>query len=508
MRTIDYVDPALKTRLERCSTLPTLPAIAVKVLELCQRDNLDLSEIAKVIANDPALSAKVLKTVNSAAFALRQEVRTLSHAVALLGVNTVRTLVLSFSLLRDVRRSQRAALNTYWKRSLLAGLSAREIASALRFPFREEAFLAALLQDIGMLALRQLGDGVYNDLFEAAAYDHDRIIAGEHAAFDSDHAQVGAWLIARWRLPERFRLSTAHSHKPWRLDGKTDPDLGLLVRITAVAGSVADIWVRPDAVGAAQRAHIEVAKILQVPDFSLEPIVRSMAASLGDISQLFEIDLGTPERINGVLAQAQEALAIASVAGAAALGPGPTAGASDRLADQRDAVTGLPGKAWAHAYLEEQMALAAASSQPISVVLADIDNFDAATAGLPKSTVDAILVSVAACLGGKLRKRDAIARTDEGEFVLILPETGSEGASAVAERARQQLAETKQPSLAPGKKGLTLSLGCATFAGATYGSGTELLTLADRALYAGKRTGGNRVIVHQNAGAVPQVARA
>ena len=56
-----------------------------------------------------------------------------------------------------------------------------------------------------MLALRQLGDPIYNDLLESAAYDHDRITAGERAAFDCDHAEVGAWLVARWRLPDRFR---------------------------------------------------------------------------------------------------------------------------------------------------------------------------------------------------------------------------------------------------------------------------------------------------------------
>ena len=64
------VDQALKTRLERCSNLPTLPSVALKVLDLCQRENLDLPEIAKVITNDPALAAKMLKTVNSPAFAL------------------------------------------------------------------------------------------------------------------------------------------------------------------------------------------------------------------------------------------------------------------------------------------------------------------------------------------------------------------------------------------------------------------------------------------------------
>ena len=128
------MDPDLQKRLERCSTLPTLPAIAIRVLQLCQSDDLDLSQIAATIGKDPALSAKVLRLVNSPVFGLRNEVRTVPHALALLGLNAVRTLALSFSLVRDLRKAQQVGLQAYWKRSIIAGVAAREL--AVEFAFR------------------------------------------------------------------------------------------------------------------------------------------------------------------------------------------------------------------------------------------------------------------------------------------------------------------------------------------------------------------------------------
>ncbi len=483
------MDHALKTRLERCTTLPTLPSVALKVLDLCQRENLDLPEIAKVITNDPALAAKMLKTVNSPAFALRQEVRTLSHAVMLLGVNSVRTLVLSFSLLRDVRKGQRAALAAYWKRSVLSGLCAREIATALKFPYREEAFLAALLEDIGVLAFRQLGDAVYNDLLENAAWDHDRLIAGEHAAFDCDHAEVGAWLVARWRLPERFVHAVGFSHKPWRFDGDPKGDMNTLVKIAALAGPVADIWIRPDASGAAQRAHIEAAKIFRGQNLALEEIVKNVATALPEIASLFEIDLGTVQQIKDVLGEAQEALVVATVEGPRARPPVVPQPLPPRKVPERDTVTDLATGPAGFVYLEQQFAAAIVADLPLSVVIGEVDGWSALTKRLGDVGTAALLKALAPHISSRLRKKDVVARNSDSDFMFILPETNADGAEVVAERARALIAEQQFASV--GDK-VTLSFGCATYTVGTCGSAAELVGLADRALYAAKAAGGNR----------------
>jgi diguanylate cyclase (GGDEF)-like protein len=496
------VESSIKSKLERCLTLPTLPTVAIRVLELCQRENLDLADIAKLVGNDPALAAKVLKTVNSPAFALRQEIRTLGHAVALLGVNAVRTLILSFTLLRDVRREQRAALATYWKRSVLAGLAARELAAEIGYPSREEAFLAALLQDIGVLALRQLGDPIYNDLLESAAYDHERITAGERAAFECDHSEVGAWLVGRWRLPDRFRIAVSYSHRPWRIEPDLSEDLATLIRLTALSGSVADIWVRPDATGAAQRAHIEAAKIFRALNLSLEKVVHKIGAAIPELSNLFEIDLGSADKIAVVLEQAHEALATASVEGVMALRSATPVGIPivgtgrfkrKDISQERDPVTGLPTRGWAEGYLQEQLRQAGQHGEPMGVMFAQVDRWAELTAELGPADSATLLQSVALCLGSRLRKHDVVAHEADGKFLFILPETTGAGVVVVAERTRK-LVHREQQTLGKGRTvSATLSLGCATFEAGAGGTAGELLALAEEALQTAKRAGGDQV---------------
>ena len=88
----------LLDKIKQCTTLPSMPAIAMQVVELAQKDDSDIAEIAKVITKDAALSSKILRTVNSSFYARSQKVATVSHAVVILGLQSVKTLVLGFSL--------------------------------------------------------------------------------------------------------------------------------------------------------------------------------------------------------------------------------------------------------------------------------------------------------------------------------------------------------------------------------------------------------------------------
>src|SRR3569623_1705654 len=212
-RGADTLSDGLRARLERCSTLPTMPAVAVRVLNLCQSEDLDLKQLADSSCLAPALPAMVLRLVISPAFGLRQEGRTVPHALALLGLNAVRTLALSFSLVRDLRKGQQSGLQTYWKRSIIAAVAARELANALRFPAPDEAFLAALLQDIGVLALGRVAGREYEEVAARAGDDHERLAALETEAFGADHAAVGGWMVESWKLPRPLCLAVLSSHR-------------------------------------------------------------------------------------------------------------------------------------------------------------------------------------------------------------------------------------------------------------------------------------------------------
>src|SRR5689334_16897417 len=94
---------SLRDRLRECSSLPSLPAAALAVLQLTQDPAAEMDELADTIAKDPALSVKLLRTVNSSLFGLQQRVSSLQQAVTLLGLHSVKTLVLGFSLVQNVK---------------------------------------------------------------------------------------------------------------------------------------------------------------------------------------------------------------------------------------------------------------------------------------------------------------------------------------------------------------------------------------------------------------------
>src|SRR6476620_1745891 len=96
----------LLNRIRQCPTLPSLPTVAMQVLDLAQREEVDIAEIARIISKDPALSSKILRTVNSSFYGRAQSVGQVSQALVILGLQSVKTLVLGFSLLSNLSKSK------------------------------------------------------------------------------------------------------------------------------------------------------------------------------------------------------------------------------------------------------------------------------------------------------------------------------------------------------------------------------------------------------------------
>src|SRR5580765_3395312 len=161
----------LLQRIKQCPSLPSLPSIAMQVLDLAQKSDVDIAEIARLISKDPALSGKILKTVNSAFYQRSQNVSTISHALVILGLQSVKTLVLGFSLVTNLTKNKSRGFQhlAYWKRSIFAATAARSIAARAGLVQQEEAFLAALLMDIGMLVFDQVLGEAYGAVHEKVA---------------------------------------------------------------------------------------------------------------------------------------------------------------------------------------------------------------------------------------------------------------------------------------------------------------------------------------------------
>src|SRR4051812_3169443 len=236
------MNPALVERIVRCPPLPTLPRVAVDVLAMTERADVSTSALARVVSRDPALVAKILRTVNSGVGPANHKVGNLERALEILGAEGVRTLVVGFSLAGDLRKVRSHGgfdRLAHWRRSIYAGAAAEILADEFRVPLREEAFLAAVLMDIGMLALdRVLGED-YGRLTASAA-SHEDLCALERETLGMTHADVAAVLADGWMLPDVLVTPIANHHRPGAV---TAPETRQLAEVVWLAGRCADVYV-------------------------------------------------------------------------------------------------------------------------------------------------------------------------------------------------------------------------------------------------------------------------
>ncbi len=204
--------------VEKAGRLYTLPTVAVQVLELTNHPTVDVHKLKQCIENDPALTTKVLRVVNSSLFGLSHSVSDLNQALTLLGTKPLKLLVLGFSLPDGLFAGVAGdMLRRYWRRTLTKAVAAREISESLWNLPGDEAFLAGLLQDVGMLVLLQdLGEPYarFLDLAFAKAAD---VAALEEKSIGFDHALLSARLLGRWGLPESLVSVMAAGRPPEKL---------------------------------------------------------------------------------------------------------------------------------------------------------------------------------------------------------------------------------------------------------------------------------------------------
>ncbi len=475
-----------RQRLERCSTLPTLPSVAVQVLQLCQEEDLNFNRISEAIGKDPALSVKVLKMVNSPLYGLRHEVVKLSQALGLLGVNAVRGLVLSFSLPRPAGKgNKKGCLGNYWQRSVISAIAAQEICRDTGIKQREEAFLGALLQDIGMLAMaRVLGDR-YEELLAAAGGDHGKLAQLERDEIGADHVEVGTWLLNRWRVPASLIAMVEGSHDPGNIQGEVSIETRLSAKVVAISGHFADIWVHPDAL--ASRAELQKwnEALFGSGPLNIERICRHMLISIPQVASMLEVQLDAQE-MAAVLEEAQEALVVA-------MAERESNNASLMQEAQKDHLTGVSNRSQLESQLAKEFEIAISRQERLGVIFADVDRFKMVNDTYGHSAGDSVLQSIARNLSIGLRKRDLVGRFGGEEFVILLPGAGETELQIVAERVRARIDACDHP-IGDGR-GIkaTISLGCATFNARRHLHSKDLIDEADRAMYEAKQAGRNRV---------------
>ena len=225
--------------------IPSVPRVYAELRSVISRPDFDLHEVTKVISRDPGLSVKVLQVVNSAFYGLRQRISDLSHAVTLLGSNTVSSLVLGITLHDQFSAlgAARKALDDEWHRALAISKAARRIAEqeARDRSLPETAYLAGLLHNVGRLVLA----ANLPDRFTSIEWPEDRarLIATERSAFGAGHPELGALLLGTWGLDDALVEAVAFYAEPHKSLGAQFSALSALhvaVGLSPGSGSLID----------------------------------------------------------------------------------------------------------------------------------------------------------------------------------------------------------------------------------------------------------------------------
>jgi putative nucleotidyltransferase with HDIG domain len=201
----------LETTIMHAADLPTIPVVAIKVMKLIEQENATADELAKVVASDPAVAARVLKISNSSFYGCRRQIQTLSSAIVILGLSTLRSLVVAASV-KQVYKPYGLTEKMLWEHSFAAGLAARIIAHHTRIANAEEAFLAGLFHDIGKIIMNTLDRDKFHEVMQHVYNEGITFQRAERLVYPYGHDEVGALVIKKWNFPELLTTVILQHH--------------------------------------------------------------------------------------------------------------------------------------------------------------------------------------------------------------------------------------------------------------------------------------------------------
>ena len=493
----------LLEKVLKCPRLPSLPTIAIEVIDLCRQSDVNLNQIAHIISNDPALSTKILRTVNSSYYGLSKSVSTISHALVILGLNSVKTLALGFSLVNNFKELYGPSFDptAFWRRSLYSAVAARTVARCAGLEEHEEAFLGGLLKDLGVMAMLQALGDQYVEVLDEAGPQHAELWKIERKTLDLDHCQVGAALAAQWKLPPVLVEPIEHHELP----NKASADQQKLVRCVAAGATVADMFLDESPQTSAGELFETWQDWFGLDAAAGEDIINQIQARTKELAKLFDLDAGAARNAGEILAEANETLQELTLE--SQMNQVTLQQQNQQLQEQatRDALTGAANRGHFDQYLHTQFAQSRRQTQPLSVIFSDADKFKSVNDTYGHLVGDQVLVCLASVLHEHVASLGVVARYGGEEFAVVLPNMARQDAARLAERIRKAVEAVTIDAGEGISLHITVSLGVATFDGVRFFEQPEqLVNAADQAVYAAKKSGRNCVRVFAPKTPTPQ----
>ena len=473
--------------------LPTLPGIAMRLLQAVKNKETGLKEIGEILATDPTLSAEVLKAVNSHYYGLSNKITSVPHAVNLLGGQTVKSLALSFSLVKNLRSNESNGFDyvNFWKTSLIGAVSAKILTKKILPNFAEDAFFLGLIHNIGILAMNQCMPEQYQLVINETKNSSFSYSEAENRVFGVNHMQLGEYLAKSWGLPESFTMPILHHHGFEDIIIQ-DPNVDVMTKLLRLSSLFIDLSNHKEKKASTTFAQLEfLAEKHGFQDkLQIDEIAKQVHQQTTDVFPLFNIKIDEDTDYFQIIEDARNELINLS------------SDFMEQLCEQKkqienlsklaktDSLTNLLNFNAFHECLDKEIQRAQRYKHNLGLIMADIDRFKDINDTYGHLAGDHVIKTVAKFFQDAMRTADSVARYGGEEFVIILPEISKTDALTVAERLRTAL-DTMQIEHESQPISVSLSFGISFLEPNRNINKLELIKEADIALYQAKRAGRN-----------------
>jgi diguanylate cyclase (GGDEF)-like protein len=489
----------LLQQILECKRIPTLPAIAMRVIELTGNRDVSMRELSETIQNDQGLSAKILRTVNSAFYGQVTPCATISRAQIVLGLQAIKTLALGFTLVSSLKESQNGTFDyqAYWRRSVFTGVGAKVTAAKMHCAEPEEAFLGGLLQDIGMLAMYQTIGDDYLRIVNECDGDHSKLVGLELGCFELQHPSVGEMLGERWKLPGSLLAPIRYHERPTaapreHLDVVRCVGLGNLAAHTLSAQEPAP-WLN--------KFYKSCESWFAISPGVADDLLSAIVEGSREAAKLFELEIGSTPQIRQILESANERLVDMMLITDTEMEQVTRENEELQRALHTDSLTNLPSR---RSFLETMAVFFSRAhkfKETLHMALLDVDLFRRINDEYGRENGDLAIKEIARRLQQCVSNRECtLARFCGEEFALLICGVDRSAAGQLVEICRRDFMES--PIEFQGTDGqtinqsVTLSCGIVTVEPATMESFEKLdrfLNAAEQAVQAAKTAGGNTI---------------
>jgi len=282
---------SLLQKVRRADKLPALPIVTLEALRMLQVENVPIEQLVDLIKRDPGLTATILKVVNSPFYGLLHRVVSLKDAINMIGINIMKLLVVSISLVGNLKDSRtRLPHSLYWQRSLFSAITALLLAKKASPKLAEDAFVTGLLADIGMLAASLYAADEYFQVFALWSAKQRPLLEIEKEQMGFSHASLGRELLRNWRLPEHVCVAIG-AHQGEELEALS-PKASELAHIVRAASAVAELFCQDTSATELPRVKEICRTVKGIDDTFLESLLNAIGSHVKDLAMLLAVPVG------------------------------------------------------------------------------------------------------------------------------------------------------------------------------------------------------------------------